>query len=298
VRGPRSPFASASLSSTPDSVRQFNTTLDTTINYVPRSPEEKDDENPHHARAPQRIPGINRAAHGMRALSEEEEKQERFDELTRAVGQREASRYRWNRFTRNFTVKQERNVRVYRQRRENSRRNMITGSYVIGGGDQNYEEIVFLQEPHGKAYNNRFLNINPVRRFERNFRATDPISAAHSHLWGQLGEFIQISAQKSAIHIRILSKKIPDKAIQILLSRIIEHTQSNQVINPRLLSVQKKNNKKLVSMLMNADQLRTSDIQNLTRIFQRGMARSRHFILKQDSSGGRFHERISQDSLL
>jgi hypothetical protein len=235
-------------------------------------------------------------AHGRRALSEEEEKQERFGELTRAVGQRQAQRYKWNRFTRNFTVKQEGNVRVYRQRNENLLRNMVTGSHVIG--DQNYEEIVFLHEPGGRAYNNRFLNINPTRRFERTFRATDPISAVHSHMWGQLGDFIQISAKRSAIHIRILSKKIPEKAVQILLSRIIEHAQSNQVVNPRLLSVQQKGNKKLLSMMLNADQLRTSDIQNLTRIFQRGMARSLHFILKQDSSGGRFHERISQDMLL
>jgi hypothetical protein len=117
-------------------------------------------------------------------------------------------------------------------------------------------------------------------------------------MWGQLGEFIQISAKRSAIHIMIKSKKIPEKAIQILLSRIIEHAQSNQVVNPRLLSVQQKGNKKLLSMMLNADQLRTSDIRNLTRIFQKGMARSRHFILKQDSSGGLMHDRISQDNLL
>ena len=78
----------------------------------------------------------------------------------------------------------------------------------------------------------------------------------------------------------------------------MEHTHSNQVLNPRLLVVFKRKGKKIISMLMNAHQLRTTDSDNLIRIVKRAMRNSQHFILKQDNPGGHFHNLIKDDDIL
>ena len=117
---------------------------------------------------------------------------------------------------------------------------MIRGSHRIP--DSAYTEVVYVQPPPEAVFdrNNTFFNVDPSARFIKKFKQTDPIHGAHSHLWGKLGDYVHISAQARAIHIRFLKKSVPDRIFRILVSRLMEHAASNQVINPRLLNVQKR----------------------------------------------------------
>ena len=157
---------------------------------------------------------------------------------------------------------------------------------------------MYLQHLPESAYDNRFININPTKNFRRRVLRTDPISGTNSSYWGQIGNYIQISAKPRAIHITFQNKTIPDRALNILVSRIIEHTRANDIINPRLLYTYKQKGKKILSMIFNAQQLRTSSTENLKRAIQKALRRSRHFILKQDNPGGTFHNVLREDNVL
>ena len=182
-------------------------------------------------------------------------------------------------------------ARVYSERA-----NIIHGSHVINS--TSHDEIVYLQHPPESAYNNRFININPTRNFRRKVMRADPISGSISSFWGQIGNYIHISAKPRAIHITFQNKTIPDRALNILVSRIIEHTRANDNINPRLLYTYQQKGKKILSMIYNAQQLRTSTTVNLKRVIQKALRRSRHFILKQDNPGGVFHTVLQEDNVL
>ena len=202
------------------------------------------------------------------------------------------NRVRWNRHTQNFTIVQARPpARVF-----NQRPNMIHGQHQIQSTA--YNEIVYRQPPPKAAYNNRFFKMNPVNVFQRSVEDTDPISGTHSAFWGTIGKYIQIGAKPRAIHINFVTKSIPDRALKILVTRIMEHTHSNQVLNPRLLVVFKRKGKKVISMILNAHQLRNTDSDRLTTLMKRAMRNSKHFILKQDNPGGHFHDLIERDEIL
>ena len=240
-------------------------------------------------------PRVNRridiAAFGEPSEDEKKEEVEALDAVgpIRGVDPRNLQ---YHRFIKQVSI----NPRNPPQRTYHVQPTMIHGSYHIP--DSAYEEIVYVQPPPRGAYNNRFLNINPTSRFVNKFKNTDPIHGSHSHYWSKLGDYVQISAKARSIHIRFLKKNIPEKAIQILIARLVEHTQSNQIVNPRLLNVQKRGKKKVLSMMLDANQLRTGDDDYIANVFRNGMKRSMHFILKQDNVGGIFHDRISNDDIL
>ena len=204
---------------------------------------------------------------------------------------RDMERMKWNRHIKQWSFKDIPQARVYSQRQ-----NIIHGAHVINS--TSHDEIVYLQHPPESAYNNRFININPTKNFRRRVLRTDPISGTNSSYWGQIGNYIQISAKPRAIHITFQNKTIPDRALNILVSRIIEHTRANDIINPRLLYTYKQKGKKILSMIFNAQQLRTNSTENLKRVIQKALRRSRHFILKQDNPGGTFHNVLREDNVL
>jgi hypothetical protein len=242
--------------------------------------------------SPRRDQRIERRAFGDISEQERAEEREALENLGKYIRPNDMRRFKWNRFTRNFRLEgHSRPPRVF-----NKHAIIINGSYRIP--DSAYEEVVYLDGPPDSAYNNRFLNINPTQRFIKKFKQTDPLHGSYSHQWGRLGEYIEITARPTVIHIRFLKKDIPDRAIEILISRVVEHAQSNQVINPRLLNVQQRGTKKILSMMLNAHQLRTSTTDRLKDVFRKGMKKSRHFLIKQDSPGGVFHDRIENDELL
>lgn len=201
-------------------------------------------------------------------------------------------RVQWNRHTQNFTIVNQRPpARVF-----NVRPNMIHGQHKIHSTA--YNEIVYQQPPPKTAYNNRFFKMNPNNVFRRSVEDTDPITGTHSAFWGTIGKYIQVAAKPRAIHITFVSKQLPDRALKILVTRVIEHTHSNQVLNPRLLVVYKRKGKKIISMLLNAHQLRNSNSDRIFSVIRRAMRNSKHFILKQDNPGGHFHEIIKHDQIL
>jgi len=204
----------------------------------------------------------------------------------------ERRRLRWHERTKSFTIEGSH----ARPRTFYRKATMIQGSYRIP--DSAYREVVYVQPPPRSAYNNRFLNINPSDRFVHNFRRSDPISGTHSHYWSKLGDYVHISAQTRSIHIRFQKKTIPARAIKILISRLIEHAHSNQVLNPRLFNVQTRGGKRILSKMIGSDEFQTADSDYISRVFRKGMKLSKHFILKQDNVGGIFHDRVSNDDLL
>jgi hypothetical protein len=258
-----------------------------------KAPEPQQDHRAHENVAqPRVLQRIDRRAFGVPSAEEKKEEEEAFAAIRPLMRGRDIDRFRWNRFARRFTLESSHdNPRTYHRRPT-----VIHGSYTIP--DSSYQEIVYVQPPPDSAYNNRFLNINPTAKFIRHSKRTDPIHGAKSHYWTRLGEFVQISAQPRAIHIRFLKRNIPDKAIRILVTRLIEHAQSNQVLNPRLFNVQKRGRKKILSMMLNTNQFLTETTDRITSIFRQGLKRSQHFILRQDTTGGILHDRISNDDLL
>jgi hypothetical protein len=265
--------------------------------HEPLLPSDEDEKQPDpHARhnvAPPRVDQrIDRRAFGDPSEEEKKEEEEAREAMRPLMRGNDMRRLKWNRFTKQFTLESN----IHHPRTFHIKPTMIRGSYTIP--DNSYQEVVYVQPPPVSAYNNRFLNINPAAQFIRHTKQTDPLHGAHSHYWTKLGDYVQISAQPRAIHIRFLKRKIPDKAINILISRIIEHAQSNQVINPRLLNVQTRGGKKILSMMLNANQLRTGTADHIASIFRRGLKRSQHFILKQDNRGGVLHDRVSNDDVL
>ena len=244
-----------------------------------------------HVRAPRVPRAIQRRAYGEPSDVEIAEERAATFELAKTMHPRDMARMKWNRQIRQWSVKDEPQARVYSQRE-----NILHGAHVINS--TSHDEIVYLQPPPESAYDNRFININPRTEFRRRVLRTDPISGTNSSFWGQIGNYIHISAKPRAIHITFLNKTIPDRALNILISRIIEHTRSNDIINPRLLYTYKLKGKKILSMIFNAQQLRTSSTENLKRVIQKALRRSRHFLLKQDNPGGVFHKVLQEDNVL
>ena len=257
------------------------------------SDEKQPDLQARHNVAPPRVhQRIDRQAFGDPSEEEKKEEEDAREAMRPLMRGNDMRRLRWNRFTKQFTLASA----VRHPRTFHIKPTMIRGSYTIP--DNSYQEVVYVQPPPSSAYNNRFLNMDPAAQFIRQTKQTDPLHGAHSHFWTKLGEYVQISAQPHAIHFRFRKRKIPDKAINILISRIIEHAQSNQVIKPRLLNVQTRGGKKILSMMLDANQLRTGTADSIEEIFRRGLRRSKHFILKQDSAGGVLHNRVSNDNVL
>ena len=162
-----------------------------------------------------------------------------------------------------------------------------------------FDEVSYMREaPHTNEYNNRFLNVNPVSVFKRKYLQTDPISGTNSHLRGRLGDYVHIGGRQRAIHIKIMKKQLPSRVFQLLAARIREHANSNDVLNIRLLRYIKRGNQQILSMLLNAHQLRTITAENLQRILNKAVRGSNHLLLKQDNSHGPLFDRLESDSLL
>ena len=101
-----------------------------------------------------------------------------------------------------------------------------------------------------------------------------------------MGEYVHIGSTRTAIHIKILNKRMPDRIFDLLASRILEHVRANDVLNPRLLRFMKRGGKRVLSMLMNQNQLRTSTDAQLKRVLIKAIRTSDHIVLKQANHGG------------
>jgi len=160
---------------------------------------------------------IQRRAYGQVSNAEIAEEKAATLELSKTMDARDMERMKWNRHIKQWSIKDEPQARVYSQRA-----NLVHGAHRINS--TSHDEIVYLQPPPESVYNNRFININPTRDFRRRVLRTDPVSGTNSSFWGQIGNYIHISAKPRAIHMTFQNQTIPDRALNILISRIIEHT--------------------------------------------------------------------------
>lgn len=142
------------------------------------------------------------------------------------------------------------------------------------------------------------MNLNPISMFKKRYRESDPISGTNTHVRAKMGEYVHIGAKPRAIHIKLMKRELPPRVFQLLAARIREHSRSNDVLNIRLLRWVKRGRHKVLSLLLNANQLRNITDDNLQRILQKAIRGSNHLILKQDNSHGPMFERLESDTLL
>ena len=70
------------------------------------------------------------------------------------------------------------------------------------------------------------------------------------------------------------------------------------MLNVRLLRYVKRGNTRILSMLLNQDQMRTVTPENLERILKKAISGSKHLVLKQANSGGPMFDRLLDEDLL
>ncbi len=227
-------------------------------------------------------------AHGEPSEEEKRLKHDKFNALVAAVGGRAARSYEWERFTGNFRPKQNDRLRVFQPVRSH----FLRRSHQIIGSQR--DEMVYIKEPSNRSGN--FMKIDPRRQFANNVHS-DPISVTHHNQWGRIGQYFTIAAKPYAVHISI-KKKLTDHARELLLTRILEHAKSKDVRNPRLVGVFKRGSKKLVRAIFNSNQLRNENFETLIVRLKKEIRRMKHLILRQDSAGGKFHQRVADDDLL
>lgn len=222
---------------------------------------------------------------------EEKEEADAIQNVQNVVQPQQMQNLQYNANVGQFRVKQHNIPRLYNPN------TILGGDHVIHSTA--YEEIAYKrQAPMLKNYDNRFLNINPTTVFHRQYRESDPISGTSTHMRSKLGDFVHVAGGPRAIHIKILKRRMPDRVFQILASRILEHARSNDVLNVRLLRYIKRGNKRILSMLLNQDQMRTITNDNLERILHKAIKGSNHLVIKQANSGGPIFDRLINDSFL
>ena len=238
----------------------------------------------------------NRFQHPDEWRAEEEKLDEdiAFTDLKKIVRQQDIKHFKYDHGLRQFSVKQQNIPRVVRRPRI---RSYLGGDHVIGSTA--FEEVAYLRQPKSsKDFDNRFLNINPISVFKKRYKETDPISGTHTHVRAKMGKYVHIGARPRAIHIKIMKPRLPPRVFHLLAARIREHANSNDVLNIRLLRYIKRGGQKVLSMLLNTNQLRTITDDGLIKILQKAVKGSNHLLLKSDNSGGPLFDRLESDTLL
>ncbi len=228
-------------------------------------------------------------AHGVASEEEKQEERQRFNHLVGVVGSEVAQRdFEYDRYSKQFRLKQHDRLRVHQPIQSHflRRRHNIIGA--------KRHEMVYIKEPSRRS--TTFLNIDPRIQFANNMYS-DPISVTHQNQWGRIGQYFNIAAKPYAVHITVL-KKLTDHARELLLTRILEHAKSKDVRNPRLVGVFKRGSKKLVRAIFNSNQLRNEKFEALLVRLKKEIRRMKHLILRQDSAGGKFHQRVVDNDLL
>ncbi len=248
----------------------------------------RDEKEPEEEQRAQQANENELRVYGLPAEEELAKQEQQYRELVHYQGQERALRdWEYDRGSQSYRRKQHRARRVYRN---------PTSHFIrrFGVGVQR-EELVYVKEPDRREQN--FMRLDPRLRFEQNFRLTDPISSGSQHQWGRMGDYVSVVAKPLAIHMRI-KRKLSERAMKLLLTRILEHAKEKTAKNPRLVSVHSKGRKKLVKAVFNTQQLLGMRYSALMKKFKKVLKSSKHLILRQDSVGGKLHERVANDDLL